>query len=143
MSEFDSKEFLALKTKWYKKLAKSGFSDAENSSGNLLQGSNPYAYRNRTLYGVKSTDVVAQFHETGINAVRDYFDLAGEFLRVHKFKNAKQKEMWRLHSEGLSAKEMAKLHPRQSGYKKTNVYDVIKTLRDEMLQLKWRKVADE
>lgn len=143
MTNFNSKEFLKLKASWYKKLAKSGFVDAENDKDELIQGAVPYAYRNRTLYGIPSTEVVAEFHETGINATREYFDLAIEFLKVHTFKDAKEKEIWAIHADGLTAKAVVKKHPRKRGYKKANVSRIIKELRDIMLKLEWRKASNE
>ena len=82
--------FEKLKLKWDKKLADSGFEDIENADGSLKVEVHP-----RTLN----------------NAIRDnrasYYDTAQNFLNNCKFTTLLDYSIWKMHTEGMSFRDIA------------------------------------
>ncbi len=81
-----------LQEKWDKKLKDSGFEDIENrSTGKLHDWSTRWTRRD---------------NELTIEARREYYRAAGQFLYEHKFSNETEKRIWSLHSEGRSVRDI-------------------------------------
>lgn len=92
MSDYwKTKSFKKLQQTWSKKLAKSGFVDAENASDSdafLNRWDDQYFRRRFTV------DTAA--------ARQEYFYIAFQFLHSYKFKTARDKAIWAAHADGLS-----------------------------------------
>lgn len=121
MSQFKTKEFLALKKKWDKKLEKSGLENIEQDDGNLKLWSSHFfkARFNATLFGAKE----------------EYYRLAGQFLHEHVFEDHKTKLTWQLHSEGVSIRDIV-IALKKRGFKayKNAVHRVVQDLTERMLE---------
>lgn len=89
-----TKEFLALQKHWDKKLADSGFEDAENRDGKLKEWSKS-TYARRTIADVS------------MESKQEYYRAAGQFLYSHRF-SAFERKVWELHSEGISMRHIVK-----------------------------------
>lgn len=96
MSAFDSTKFKQLKSKWYKKLVKSGFRDIENSRGDLVDHRSTQDLWRR-ING--STEV--------FDAVQSYFYWAGDMVSRGVFASMLDKKIWKLHAEGWSTRRIA------------------------------------
>lgn len=117
-----SKEFLELKSKWYKKLEKSGFEDIEQDDEALKKWSNSIGRH--------------ESQRNKIPSIETYYRLAGQFLYDHKFKSKKENIVWKLHSEGLSIRaivEFVKSKRFKNPYF-SSVQNIIEDLRKEMLK---------
>ncbi len=102
---------------WRKKLAKSGFIDCETPDGKLKR------YESYKLREMNANSTVM------INRQR-YYELAREFYHRHTFDTRLEKEMWGLHSEGVSSYEIPKLLKRSS---QAGVDRVLQKLKKIML----------
>jgi len=76
-----------------------------------------------------STKFINKFDDTRFMARQAYFDDARDFLLSHYFKTNIEKEVWRLHSEGLSLREIAK---EAGSLSKDGAMKIIKSLAIEM-----------
>lgn len=83
---------------WYKKLAKSGFKDVEVTPAR----GEPTLER----YG---SYLLRQWNQTSsqLEARQRYFELARQFYWDHTFETSKEKEIWKMHSEGLTGTDIA------------------------------------
>lgn len=125
----DSKEFLALQDKWYKKLEKQGFDEIEQPNG-MLKAWHSYTFMRQDDESVHAGP-----------ARQEYYRLAGQFLHDHDFDNAIEKKAWELHCDGLSIEDIAESigrTPRKNKtFKKTvnkrNVHETLQRLAKEML----------
>ncbi len=88
------KNFDNLKAKWYKKLANSGFADIEREDG--------------TLKRWDSTAFYDRYDATTAAMKTEYYRLAGQFLHEYEFVSALDKEIWRLHAEGVTYPNISK-----------------------------------
>lgn len=62
---------------------------------------------------------------------RAYFQAAVDLLNTHLFQSEIHKEIWRLHSEGLSVREIsAKIDKKK--FKKTNVAETVRFYKREL-----------
>lgn len=120
---FNSDAFKRLKAQWYSKLAKSGFEDIERNENELILWHSEYFLGDRR----HATAVV----EGKIN----YYRIAGQFLHDHAFNNAHEKEMWRLHAEGKSIRDIMKVLKK---FSKRKVHTVLTTLEAEMIN-RWKR----
>lgn len=120
MSKFKSKEFLDLKDKWDAKLKDSGFVDIEQDETRLINLASNF-FRNR-------------FNATKYEAKVEYYQIAGQFLHGHKFKNKTEKLIWALHSDGKSIREIVEALDKE-GVKtyKDRIHKILKTLSKEMI----------
>lgn len=91
MSQFKSKKFLDLKDEWYKKLSSEGFEDIEANEDNLKVWS--------TYYTAKHRYVTREAKE-------EYYREAGTFLHEYEFSSELERQIWELHAEGLSLREI-------------------------------------
>ncbi len=87
----------ALRDKWYRKLAKSGFVDAEdvNSPNEMLKRWHGSYFRDHMT-------------PQEFKAKEAYFQNATWFLTVHKFISKDERKIWKLHAEGQNVVEIAK-----------------------------------
>lgn len=124
MSPRPAKSFKSLQTEWYKKLKDSGFNDIEQDEDNLTQWSSSKIYRGQNN-GASFEDAMLKREMT-----TEYYRLAGQFLHEHVFKNDKEKLIWRLHSEGLSLRDISATLKSN----KDAVHAIVKPLAKIMLQ---------
>lgn len=107
-----------LKAEWYKKLKDSGFEDIEdtNSPRELLKSwHSTYFFRKYT------PEMFAQRQE--------YYEKAGRFLATHPFQYQIHKEIWQMHTEGLSIRTIsASLKDSGTPMHKDAVHKVLKAL---------------
>lgn len=116
----NSKEFLDLKDKWYKKLEATGFKDIEQDEDNLKSWS-INLFKNK-------------FNETTYLAKQEYYRLAGQFLNEHLFKSNKEKVIWEMHSQGLGRPEIVKrLKKRKFKTYGRQVQEILESLVKEMI----------
>lgn len=85
--------FKKLKKDWYGKLVQSGFVDIENEDGSLKAEVHPRTI-SRALKDKESREV--------------YYQMAQEFLAIHKFLDRLDKEIWGLHCTGLGARKISR-----------------------------------
>lgn len=93
MGDFDTKKFKDLKSKWYKKLADTGFDDIEDSEGDIKSKGDAKVIKN-ALQDKEQRET--------------YYSIAREFLETYNFENDTAKDIWRLHCEGLGKLSIAK-----------------------------------
>jgi hypothetical protein len=86
-----SKEFQALRSKWYNKLKRAGFVDAETPSGSLKE-----------FHSTKFTK------KRGAEETRRYYELAGHLLSSYPFPDEVSKTIWRYHAAGMVSTEIAR-----------------------------------
>lgn len=100
-SKYQTPEFLELKKKWDKILKDDGFVDIEVEEE--LNAHRPTTDRNQ------HTDVWRKSKE-------EYYTYARYFLNEHEFETARQQNIWELHTEGTSARDIAKIY-KDLGFK--------------------------
>lgn len=118
MTRYKSKEFRELKKEWYQKAKDSGFTDAEKSDRWFSDG------RNHRWFALEYTT------EEFLNK-EAYFRRASHMLYEFTFESEVQKEIWALHADGLTMREIAE-QMRAKGKKKwtkDSVCAVIKKIR--------------
>lgn len=119
MAKLNKPEFDKLQAEWDKKLAESGFEDAEQRDGNLKLWSSMLfkVHHNPTLYQAKE----------------EYYRLAGQFLHDHKFVDDTERAIWELHAEGTSMRDIVMtLKPKGHKVYKWKVQQIIRRLSEEM-----------
>lgn len=113
-------KFEALKRKWYAKLKRSGFEDIEQDEVYLKKYTGQVS-------GVDGTGVVKNggYYEIGLppgsitwdfakqdgirpEALAEYYRWATHQLNEFKFKTKKDYKIWKLHTEGLSIRQIAR-----------------------------------
>jgi hypothetical protein len=95
----DSPEFKALRAKWYARLARAGFKDAEVVGHHQDFIKNPVT---RHLYGGAKEG--RGFH-AGVR--REYYEAAQDWYRRNKkWISPLHKKVWKLHSEGMTGREI-------------------------------------
>lgn len=115
-----TKQFSKLKKIWDKKLKDSGFQDIEGDHDIVITSGVLSARR----FFERNT------YDSFRNKER-YYQLAGHFLHEHNFQTYLDKEIWRLHSEGLSYRDISE---QIKVLKKTQICKVVKTLKEQMLK---------
>jgi DNA-binding NarL/FixJ family response regulator len=105
---------------WYNKLAKAGFEDAEerHSPREMLK-----TWHNTWFQARGTPD---QF-----GAQAQYYQLATDMLSTYDFGTARRKQVWALHAEGQTVREIAKA----TKYSKTHVHHIIQSIKADMLNL--------
>jgi hypothetical protein len=104
-SPYDTKAFKKLQKTWYAKLAKSGFEDAEDSEKEhspLKRWDNHYFFR--------------RYSPTTFEAKRAYYDTASQWGATYAFPYAIDREIWSLHCEGYSIREIEKKLDKYKDY---------------------------
>jgi hypothetical protein len=124
-----------LKAKWYKVLKDEGFKDIETNENYLKDSTIDRVGRN-TFSRLDSSDeensVPALTAKAVWNAKQDYYYYAEHFLNDYKFDSELEKNIWKLHSEGISVKDIFKTLPKQQPWNLENVEEVIRKLVKEM-----------
>jgi hypothetical protein len=119
---YKTKAFEALNAKWYDKLKKSGFEDAESDEDHLTDWS-------RTLF-LKRPEYDQSKEE--------YYRLAGQFLHDHTFRTETERKIWELHQDGVSIRKIVKLlRKKRLKVSHVGVFNTIKSLASVMVQ-QWK-----
>lgn len=89
---------------WYAKLKSQGFHDIEQDNGMLKDWSSKfYTSQFKETNGTRTEDKIV------INSAKaEYYRLAEHFLNSYKFNNKLEHNIWDLHSQGKSFREIAK-----------------------------------
>lgn len=125
-SPFKTKKFLELRDKWYTKLEKSGFVDAEQDEDNLKQWDS-YSF---------SGSRRARYNKDLYSSKEEYYQLAGKFLNSYEFKTKKERLIWECHAEGKTVTETSEIL-RKKNFKscsRSRVHDAVSALAKEMLK---------
>ena len=98
-----TKKFTKLQKEWYKKLKESGFEDLEyfypnGEAKEWLKGSSKFDFFSDN----PALDVPSLTYESTL----DYYNNAVSKLETTKFDSEEHKEIWRLHSEGMSLRKI-------------------------------------
>lgn len=123
---YRTKKFEALRDKWYAKLEKSGFADAEQKDGHLKEWhSYNFSGSARSRY---SKELFASKEE--------YYRLAGAFLHSHTFKDERDRIIWEGHTHGKTLDEIsAELkNKRKKATSRNAVHLTVRYLAKEMLK---------
>ena len=94
------KDLRKLQKKWNDRLTKSGFKDIERADGSLI---NFDSHRLREMNPDSNTMIARQ----------RYYELARQFYHDHTFDTSLEKEVWRLHSEGMIYDDIVKATRRK------------------------------
>lgn len=118
----NNKEFNTLQKEWYSKLKDSGFEDIEQNELDLkLWSSHFFKVRhNATLFSAKE----------------EYYRMAGHFLYDYTFSNEHEKQIWALHSTGVSIRgivDQLKAKKIKTDTKKVN--NIIKAFSKLMIRM--------
>ena len=114
------KKLIDLQREWYERLKAEGFNDIEHlkNDGNFSQYLRGSGLRERRRSPRKTEDV--------IQASKEFYSLASEFLHTHEFKKPIEKIIWALFAEGLTYREIAK----ECGVTLGKVFRTITKLRE-------------
>lgn len=125
-----TKEFAKLKSKWYKKLTKSGFVDEEHSETKLKKFSGV-----TSIDRIDGTSKLEDWAEWGHSSLSiadhwksTYYSRCRQFLEEYKFKNKKEKAIFEMHSEGIGIRAIA---DKLKTYRR-KVHETIQRLVKEM-----------
>lgn len=105
-----SKKFETLKKRWYSKLAKSGFVDAEqdeeylNQFSGKITGSDEYLDEDGSQY---AWDQLLG-NQVKSDAKAEYFRWCRHRLNDYNFKTKRDQKVFEMHSEGLGERAIAK-----------------------------------
>lgn len=103
---------------WYKKLAKSGFEDIEDTNS-----------QNEMLKDWHSLKFLGPHKKGRFEAQKRYYELACQFLHDHYFETSREKAIWAKHTDGQTIREIAKQHKVSAN----TIGLILKRLRDVML----------
>lgn len=81
-----------LRAKWRLKLKESGFDDIEDAKGNLKN--------------FDANRFFVRYEPTTFESIERYYQLANIVLESARFSNILEKSVWRLHTEGLTYREI-------------------------------------
>ena len=109
-----TKEFIRLQKKWYKKLAKSGFSDLEWTDEKTAKGQN-------TPYLRKSLNKFKHLTPEKFEEVSEFYSRAPDFASQHNFPTERHKFTWQLHIEGYSYRDSIEILTAE-GFKPPSVF---------------------
>lgn len=111
-------ELKKLQSKWYRKLAKSGFKDIEdtNSPREMLKTWD-------SLYFLE------RYEPEAFKEKQRYYELAVQFLETHMFETSKQKDVWSMWANGASIRAIAK----KKRVAPSTIHIIIKNLEGIML----------
>jgi hypothetical protein len=123
-----TKQFKKLQAQWYKKLAESGFVDKEDHSHYDV----PLKQWDSFYYQARYTPEQYQEH-------LEYFNWASSFLSRYKFQNKLEKQMWAMHTDGHTMRDIAK----KSRISLSKTYSIIQRLRNFMQGIRIRPLLPE
>lgn len=113
--KFTDPEFKALQRKWYEKIKKKGFQDIEEEK--------KVGYYQTTGFRHGSLD------PDRMEARREYFTRAGQFLHSRKWDSRDEKRIWELHAKGDSIRAIASA----IGHSRSDVHRIIFGLASKMM----------
>lgn len=113
----EKRELIRLQKEWYKKLQDEGFVDIERFD----KRGNPSDIL-KFNFNIKGRDLEAE---------EEYYSICRAYLHTFKFKNKKEYEIWRLHSEGFSYNKICKTLKKLSYW---NVFATVNEIKDYMLR---------
>ena len=87
-------QFKKIKEHWYNQLKEDGFKDIEESQERGL------------LKRIECSYFKSNYTEMSFAAIQDYFIRAEHFLNSHCFGYIQEREIWRLHSQGKTMREI-------------------------------------
>jgi len=93
---FKTAKFKKLQQQWYRKIAKAGHVEIENTD----HGDKAMLYRWDSHYFASRKGLKSE-------AQARYYELARQFLNDHNFDTSNEKLVWEQHSEGLSIVDIA------------------------------------
>ena len=93
----DKKKLQKLQKTWYNKLAKSGFKDIEN----VFAPGEPLRHWD-------SVEFQRYFTPKTFTEKQRYYELAGQLLHDFKFVKDRDREIWRMHTQGIAQHRIAK-----------------------------------
>lgn len=116
-----SKEFIALKKKWYAKLEKAGFDDIEQDEEHLKKWDGHFFAK--------------RCRSPAAGPQEEYYRLAGQFLHDHLFTSVFERLVWQMHCDGVSVEAMVRaLKDSKRKFNKNTLHKIIKSLADMMLR---------
>ena len=110
----NSKEYKTLVAKWEKKLEESGLENIEQPDGNLKLWASQF--------------FKVRYDATVFEAKEQYYRLAGQFLNDYRFEDKLDKQIWKMHAEGMSIRTIVKL--RRKGNKAINRNSIHRRLQE-------------
>lgn len=117
MSQKDD-DFIKLKELWYRKLKESGFKDIERSNGRLKAKAEDLCLLKR------------YYNEETFKEKQNYYFQASQFYWDYKFESKLQKEIWRLHSEGFSLRQISRrIRTSQNKMSKDKIKNILGPLK--------------
>ena len=96
MAYYDTAKFKKLRDAWYKKLAKSGFQDAEEEKN----GRDWLKRWHSSYFQTKHTP-------DSFRAKEMYYQIALKMLHTYPFSNSFERQVWTMHSNGISLRLIA------------------------------------
>lgn len=117
---YQTDEFKKLQDKEYKKLKESGFEDIED-----MRLPEPPLKKWHNLV----------FRKLDLNKIEDattYFEAARKLLLTYKFESVTHKQIWELHSEGLSYRQIERAINKK-GFKKRMIHEYIVHVKRELM----------
>lgn len=135
MNPYKTKQFLALKRDWYSKLKANGFDDAEYDNG-LLKECHSFRFnteRPRAQQSKISCQNEIRGFELQIQQRAEYFRMAGVFLHSHCFESDTEREIWRLHCDGVSMRVISEVVGKSTPMYTDKVKVTIHRLRNRMM----------
>ena len=122
-----TKKFTDLKNKWYGKLEKSGFRDAEKDEVNIKQ----YSGKTRIREAWEKEGITLEHPD--LTPIADtykynYYQNCREFLGKYTFKNKTERTIFEMHTEGLGLRVIA---VKLKTYKR-KVHEILQRLVREM-----------
>lgn len=113
---------------WYRRIALKGFEDIEQPDGMLkVWHSRLYTHHFFSAKGFTGAKRRIDDEAAVFQAKCDYWRLAEHMLVDHKFNSSQEKKIWKLHSDGLSIREIVdELNKKKiSGFYKNKVHKII------------------
>lgn len=124
---FQAEDFLKLRNEWYDKLERSGFEDIEKTFKN--DATTTLNRLHSSWFGKNDPDQMV--------FSRDYYYIAAQFLNEHVFEKQEHKQVWELHTAGLSFRRIAQALSSESfRYTKERVEGIVNDLKKHMK--KWK-----
>ncbi len=109
-----------LRDRWYKKLKEEGFREIEDVNSNK-----------EFLIDWHSQFFQFKYTPQEFLEKQRYFQMTRDFLYMHKFKSKRDKQIWFLHSEGLSCMEIANKISLSKPRVHQIVFQLIRLMRGE------------
>jgi hypothetical protein len=116
---WETPKFRTLNKKWHDKLESLGFYDMEefDSPMELMKTHENERFR-------------IKFTGDEFIARQRYYELAGQLLHSYKFESESDRQIWKLHSEGVSERAIA----REYGFKHQKVKNLVSSLKKRIVK---------